>query len=87
MTNLIFKETLFDENSSCHLAIGEGFPECIKDGLTKDSASLLEMGINISYIHVDFFVGTKDLEIKAILKNKEEVLIMKNGNFLEGGIK
>lgn len=81
-TKVIFNNTLYDENASCHLAIGAGFQECIKDGLTKTKEELIEMGVNYSHEHVDFFIGTSDLFIKAILKNGEEVVIMENGNFV-----
>jgi len=81
-TNLVFKHTLYDENASCHLAIGEGFLECIKDGLQMNKEKLLKSGINLSHEHVDFFIGTRDLVIKAILKNKKEIVIMDKGNFV-----
>ena len=82
-TNLLFKETLYDENASSHLAIGEAFSECIKGGLEKSREELLELGLNMSHEHVDFFIGTSDLEIKAVLQNGEETVIMKDGNFVE----
>lgn len=82
-TKILFKNTLFDENASCHLALGASFAECIKDGLTKTNEELLEMGLNYSHQHVDFFIGTDDLEVKAILQNNEEVVIIENGDFKE----
>jgi len=82
-TGVLFKNTLFDENASCHLALGASFAECIKDGLNKSNEELLEMGLNYSHEHVDFFIGTYDLEVKAILKNGEEVVIIENGDFKE----
>ena len=83
LTNVLFKNTLFDENASCHLAIGEAFPECIEGGLNKSKEKLLELGLNMSHEHVDFFIGTSDLEIKAVLQNDCETVIMKDGNFVE----
>ncbi len=83
LTNILFKNTLFDENASCHLAIGEAFPECIENGLDKSKEELLELGLNMSHEHVDFFIGTSDLEIKAVLQNGGETVIMKDGNFVE----
>ena len=78
-TNLVFGTTLFDENASCHLALGDGFSECLKNTkMTKDE--LLKCGINQSVTHVDFMIGTSDLEIEAITKNGKEY-IFKNGNF------
>ena len=83
MTNVIFKNTLYDENASCHLAIGASFAECIKGGLELSQEELLKRGLNYSHEHVDFFIGTSDLEVKAVLKNGEEVVIMEKGNFKE----
>lgn len=83
LTNILFKNTLFDENASCHLAIGQSFAECIQDGFILSKEELSEMGLNMSSLHVDFFIGTSDLEIKAVLQNKEEIVIMKDGNFVE----
>lgn len=80
-TNLVFGTTLFDENASCHLALGEGFSECIENGLHLTKEKLLEAGINQSENHVDFMIGTKDLEIEAETKNGEKVKIFKKGNF------
>lgn len=80
-TNLVFGTTLFDENASCHLALGDGFPDSIKDGLTMTKEELLGKGINQSKNHVDFMIGTKDLEIKAETK-EGSILIFENGNFV-----
>ena len=61
--NINFKTTLIDENASCHLALGTGFSECIKNGLKMTEKELREHGINNSKTHVDFMIGTPDLEI------------------------
>lgn len=79
-TGLIFSNTLFDENSRCHFALGNGFEECIKNRDQLTAEQLLEIGVNPSKNHVDFMIGTEDLEIEAET-NKGKVLIFKNGNF------
>lgn len=79
--DLVFGTTLIDENASCHLALGGGFGECIKDGLNMSDEELLEHGINVSLTHVDFMIGTADLNIIGINKDGKEVSIFKNGNF------
>ena len=83
MSLIIFKNTLYDENASCHLALGASFAECIKGGLEKNNDELLEMGLNYSHTHVDFFIGTSDLKITAVLQNGDKKVIMENGNFKE----
>lgn len=75
-SNLLFYETLYDENASCHLALGSAFPDCFNDKKSKE-----KYGFNDSKTHVDFMIGTDDLEIIAETKNGD-VTIMKNGKFV-----
>lgn len=78
-TGIVFYQTLFDENASCHFALGKGFPTIFNDeNLTNEE--LLARGVNITSTHVDFMIGTKDLNIEADT-NKGKVLIFKDGNF------
>ena len=72
----LFYDTLYDENASCHLALGDAFPECIKS-----NKSLKELGINESQTHVDFMIGTNDLEIIGETESGKQVTIMKKGKF------
>lgn len=69
-----------DENASCHLALGDGFSECIKNGANLTKEELLKEGINQSKNHVDFMIGTKDLEIEAET-NQGKIKIFTKGNF------
>lgn len=61
--NTIFYNTLFDENASCHLAIGNAYTSCIKDGSDLSKEELVEKGANSSLTHVDFMVGSNKLNI------------------------
>ncbi len=79
---LLFYNTLFDENASCHFAVGSAYPSCVEGGFNLTEAALLEKGINCSDEHVDFMVGTEDLEIKGILADGSVVPVFKNGNFV-----
>lgn len=79
---ILFYNTLFDENASCHLALGKGFSECIKNGLSMNKDQLFEKGINDSLTHVDFMIGTKDLSIVATLEDGSQMPIFKQGNFV-----
>ena len=76
-SNIIFYNTLYDENASCHLALGSSYPCCIKDGeiMTKEESKLA--GANTSITHVDFMIGTKDTNIIGIKNNGEKVQIFK----------
>lgn len=79
--NINFQTTLIDENASCHLALGSGFAECLKNGITLTNEELQSRGVNISKQHVDFMIGTNDLNITAITHSKEEIPIFKDGKF------
>lgn len=76
-SKVLFYETLYDENASCHLALGSGFTSCI-DGNKK----LEENEMNDSKTHVDFMIGTDDLTIVAETESGEEVTIMENGEYV-----
>lgn len=80
-SNLIFYETLYDENAACHLALGKGFATCMQNGTNLSDEELEKNGLNVSEGHVDFMIGTKDLKITGITYDEEEVPIFENGNF------
>lgn len=81
--NVLFYNTLFDENASCHLALGKAYPTCIKDGEKMDKAQLAEAGVNDSLVHEDFMIGTADLEVTGITEDGREVPVFRKGNFAE----
>ncbi len=80
-SNILFFNTLFDENASCHLALGKAYPVCIKDGENKDKKELAELGVNDSLVHEDFMIGTQDLAITGITAEGKEIAVFTNGNF------
>lgn len=78
-TNLLFYNTLYDENACCHLAIGRAFTECIKNYQNLSEEEIAAIDLNKSIIHVDFMIGSNDLAIKAICYDGNEVEIFKDG--------
>lgn len=78
-TGLIFNETLFDENSSSHLAIGYGAEATFIDQ-TLSEEEKIKRGLNVSNVHVDFMIGTDDLNIEAETAQGRK-LIFKNGDW------
>lgn len=78
---IVFNTTLFDENASCHLALGDGYIAAIPKYEDKTNEELRTLGLNNSQVHVDFMIGTKDLKIEAET-NKGNILIFENGNFV-----
>ena len=79
--NILFYNTLFDENASCHLAFGKAYPVCIEGGDKMDESALEAAEVNDSLIHEDFMIGIADLEITGITQDGKEVAVFKNGNF------
>ncbi|MFR2883826.1 aminopeptidase [Veillonella nakazawae] len=78
-SNQIFFETLFDENASCHLAIGASYPTCLKDSDGLSEEELTERGLNHSLTHVDFMIGHERMNIKGYTRDGQEVDIMIDG--------
>lgn len=79
--NILFYNTLFDENASCHLAFGEAYPECLEGGAEMSKEELKERGLNDSHTHVDFMIGTSDLSIVGTTHDGREIPVFVNGNF------
>ncbi len=80
-TGILFYNTLFDENCCCHFALGRGFNNTLKNFENLTFAECKEKGINDSSIHVDFMIGTKDLEIDGVTKDGKVIAIFRNGNW------
>ncbi len=80
-TGILFYNTLFDENASCHLALGRGFNECIEGFENMTVEECEKAGINSSMIHVDFMIGSKDMSIVGVTKEGKRVTIFKDGNW------
>ena len=80
-SGILFYNTLFDENAACHFAFGEAYPACIKGGDDKEVEELKAAGINVeSNTHVDFMVGTRDLEIVGPTRDGRKIKVFENGN-------
>ena len=80
-SEILFYNTLFDENAACHLALGRGFTNTLKNYEKYTEEEAHKMGINDSIIHEDFMIGTADLSIIGILEDSTEVAIFENGEF------
>ena len=79
--NTLFYNTLFDENASCHIALGSAYAFCIEGGKDMSAEQLAENGLNDSTTHVDFMIGSKDLSIDGILENGEKEPVFRDGNW------
>ena len=81
-SGLIFYNVVLDENASCHLALGQCLRFCIKDGEKMSDDELLAAGGNISGIHVDFMIGSGELNVDGVLENGRVEPIMRKGEWV-----
>ena len=80
-SGILFYNTLFDENASCHLALGMGYADTIRDHHNKTLEECRALGINDSMIHEDFMIGCDSMNIDAVCTDGKTVAIFRNGNW------
>lgn len=80
-TKVLFYNTLFDENASCHLALGEAYRVCLKNGENMTKDELEKAGVNCSLIHEDFMIGSADMNITGITAEGKKVPVFIKGNW------
>jgi len=81
-TNILFLNTLFDENASCHLALGRAYPMNVEGGTKMTEEELKAVGSNQSMVHSDFMFGSKDMQVVGTKKDGSKVVIFKDGDFV-----
>lgn len=80
-SGLIFYNTLFDENASCHIALGKAYPTNLKGGADMSDEELDKHGVNDSLTHVDFMIGSESLDIDGVLPNGTTEAVFRNGTW------
>ncbi|AJY77024.1 aminopeptidase [Paenibacillus beijingensis] len=80
-SNIVFYNTLFDENASCHLALGQAYPVNLQGGAGMDEQELLRSGANKSLVHEDFMIGSSELDIDGVTQDGKREPIFRNGNW------
>ncbi|MEG0473493.1 MAG: aminopeptidase [Solibacillus sp.] len=80
-SNILYYNTLFDENASNHLAIGEAYPTCYEGGKALEEGQLEALGINRSLTHEDFMIGSADMDIDGVLVDGTVEPIFRKGNW------
>ena len=80
-SRVLFYNTLFDENASCHLALGKGFANCVRGFEEKSDEQLRALGVNDSMIHVDFMMGNEDLDIDGVTDTGARYPVFRGGRW------
>ncbi|WP_414050520.1 aminopeptidase [Macrococcus animalis] len=80
-SKILYYNTLFDENASCHLALGSAYPFCIEGGKEMSDEELAANGLNNSITHEDFMIGSSEMNIMGITSDGQEEPIFVNGNW------
>ena len=81
MSGITFYNTLFDENASNHLALGQAYPTCLEGGDKMTGEEVKAAGLNRSNVHVDFMVGSGEMNIDGIREDGSRVAIFRNGEW------
>ncbi|MEN6556513.1 MAG: aminopeptidase [Anaerolineaceae bacterium] len=80
-TGILFKNTLFDENASCHFALGAAYSENLKGATEREDAENRKLGMNDSLIHVDFMVGGRDVTVTGVKPDGSQIILLKDGEW------
>ncbi len=82
-SGLMFNSILYDENATCHIALGAAYPSCLSNGSQLISErDKLDAGCNVSLVHTDFMVGSNEVDVIGVDVNGKEIDIMKKGSFV-----
>jgi len=80
-SGLLFLNTLFDENAACHIALGQAYTMCMKDGDKLSKEELAARGANESLIHVDWMIGSNKIDVDGIKANGEAEALLRAGEW------
>jgi aminopeptidase len=81
-SNLLFSNTLFDENAACHIALGQAYSSCLKDGDKLTPEQLATLGANDSLIHVDWMIGSGAMDVDGITSTGDAEALMRLGEWV-----
>ena len=80
-SGIVFNNTLFDENAASHIAVGQSYGENIRDGATLNKDQKSALGANSSLVHIDWMIGSGDLDVDGVLADGTAEPLMRNGEW------
>ncbi len=81
-SGILFYNTLFDENASCHIALGQCYAKCFVDGTKLTPAEIARRGGNKSFIHIDWMIGSGEIDIDGVHEDGRRVPVMRKGEWV-----
>jgi len=81
-SGLLFYNTLYDENAACHIALGQAYAKCIRGGDTMTADELSAKGANRSLIHIDWMIGSGEVDIDGLSESGAAEPIMRKGEWV-----
>lgn len=81
-SNIVFNNTLFDENAASHIAVGQSYTDTMKDGPGKSAEELLASGANTSLIHVDWMIGSGEMDVDGVTQDGAIEPLMRRGEWV-----
>jgi aminopeptidase len=81
-SGVLFLNTLFDENASSHIALGQAYSKCIRNGATLSPLELAERGANTSLIHIDWMIGSDKIDVDGVTASGSVEPLMRGGEWV-----
>jgi aminopeptidase len=85
-SGLLFRNTLFDENAASHIALGQAYTTCLRDSAGVPMAELAKRGANASLIHIDWMIGSGQVDLDGVTQSGEVEPLMRQGEFVAGPV-
>jgi len=80
-SGMLFWSTLFDENAASHIALGQAYSTCLMGGEKMSEGELTALGANSSIIHVDWMIGTAEMDVDGITSDGKAEPLMRAGDW------
>ena len=80
-SGVLFQNTLFDENAASHIALGQAYTKCLRDAAGQDADALAARGANTSLIHIDWMIGSGEIDVDGVARDGARTPLMRGGEW------